>query len=92
MLSPYDIIKTLIHSEKGTRLETDGCYQFLVSKEATKVDIAKAVEKVYKVKVTGVNTVVVRGKMKRVRTQLGKQPDWKKAYVQLQEGQKIEVK
>ncbi len=92
MYSPYDTIKTLIHSEKGSRLENDGCYLFLVAKNATKIDIKRAVEKIYKVKVTDVNTVTSRGKMKRVRYQLGKQPDWKKAYVQLASGQKIEVK
>ena len=92
MHSPYDIIKTLIHSEKGTRLETDGCYQFYVAKDATKIDIKRAVEKIYKVKVLDVNTLVVRGKMKRVRYQLGKKPDWKKAFVQLEKDQKIEVK
>lgn len=92
MFSPYDIIKSLIHTEKGTRLEGDGCYQFYVSKNATKVDIGRSVEKIYKVKVKSVNTAVVAGKMKRVRQQLGKQPDWKKAFVQLEKGQKIEVK
>ncbi len=92
MYSPYDIIKTLIHSEKGARLESDSCYQFLVDNKATKVDIKRAVEKIYKVKVEDVNTVVVHGKMKRVRQQIGKQPDWKKAFVRLAKGQKIEVK
>ncbi len=92
MPSPYDTINTLIHTEKGTRLESDGCYLFTVAKFATKIDIKKAVEKIYKVKVKNVRTVVVRGKMKRVRTQLGKRPDWKKAYVRLQKDQKIEIK
>lgn len=92
MYSPYDTIKTLIHSEKSSRLEQKGCYLFLVTNQATKIDISKAVEKIYKVKIKSVHTVLVRGKMKRVRTQLGKQPDWKKAYVQLIAGQKIEVK
>ena len=92
MSSPYDIIKTLLHTEKGSRLEAGGCYQFLVDNRATKVDIRRSVEKIYKVKVTDVNTMVIRGKMKRVRTQLGKKPDWKKAYVRVAEGQKIEVK
>lgn len=92
MHSPYDIIKTLIHSEKGTRLETDGCYQFLVDKKATKIDIKNAVEKIYKVKVVDVHTVVMPGKKKRIRTHEGYKPDWKKAYVQLAEGQKIEIK
>lgn len=92
MYSPHDIIKTLIHSEKSARLDGVGCYQFLVDKKATKVDIRRAVEKIYKVKVTDVNTVIVFGKMKRVRQQLGKQPDWKKAFVTLAKGSKIEVK
>ncbi len=92
MLNPYDIIRTLIHSEKGARLESDGCYQFIVRPTASKIDIKRAVEKVYKVKVRDVNTVIVRGKMKRVRMQLGKKPDWKKAYVRLMPGQKIEIK
>ncbi len=92
MHNPYDIIKTLIHSEKGSRLETGGCYQFYVSIDATKIDIKRAIEKIYKVSVLDVNTLVARGKMKRVRYQLGKQPDWKKAFVQLAKDQKIEVK
>ena len=92
MYNPYDIIKTLLHSEKGARLETQRCYQFLVSPDATKIDIARAVSKIYKVKVEVVNTVNVRGKMKRVRTQIGKKPDWKKAYVRLAAGQKIDIK
>jgi large subunit ribosomal protein L23 len=50
------------------------------------------VEKIYKVKVRDVNTMTVRGKMKRIRMQLGKQPDWKKAFVRLAEGQKIDLK
>ncbi len=77
---------------EGARLESDSCYQFLVDNKATKVDIKRAVEKIYKVKVEDVNTVVVHGKMKRVRQQIGKQPDWKKAFVRLAKGQKIEVK
>jgi len=92
MHSPYDTIKTLIHSEKGSRLESDGCYQFYVASSASKVDIRHAVEKIYKVKVRDVNTMTVRGKMKRIRMQLGKQPDWKKAFVRLAEGQKIDLK
>ncbi|MDD5019481.1 MAG: 50S ribosomal protein L23 [Candidatus Omnitrophica bacterium] len=92
MHNPYDIIKTLIHSEKGSRLEPDGCYQFYVASNASKVDIKRAVEKIYKVKVRDVNTMIVLGKMKRIRTQLGKQPDWKKAFVRLEENQKIDSK
>ena len=92
MHNSYDIIKTLLVTEKGARLESDGCYEFYVATRANKIEIKQAVEKIYKVKVASVNTVVMRGKMKRVRMQLGKQPDWKKAYVQLAQGQKIEIK
>lgn len=92
MHSPYDIIKTLIHTEKGTRLESDGCYQFSVSRSANKVEIKNAVEEIYKVKVLEVHTSIVHGKMKRVRYQIGKTPDWKKAFVKLEKGQKIEIK
>jgi len=92
MYSPYDIIKSLIHTEKGTRLEEGACYQFYVTKSATKIDIKHAVEKIYKVKVKSVNSSIVHGKLKRVRQQLGRQPDWKKAFVQLEKGQKLEVK
>jgi large subunit ribosomal protein L23 len=92
MFNPYDIIKTLLHSEKGARLEAQRCYQFLVSPGASKIEISRAVAKIYKVKVEDVNTVNVRGKMKRVRTQIGKKTDWKKAYVRLAEGQKIDVR
>lgn len=92
MHSPYDIIKALIHTEKGARLESDGCYLFTVAKTANKVDIRRAVEEIYKVRVKEVRTSVVPGKLKRVRYQIGKTPDWKKAFVKLEKGQKIEVK
>lgn len=92
MPNSFDIIKTLIHTEKGTRLEEKGCYLFLVAKNSTKIDIRHAIEKMYKVKVKDVHTVVVRGKMKRVRRDIGKKADWKKAYIQLAAGQKIETK
>ena len=52
-----------------------------VNKKATKVQIAKAVEKLFEVKVLNVNTMIVKGKTKRVRYQEGKTPDWKKAIV-----------
>ena len=58
-----------------------GKYTFEVNKKATKVDIAKAVEKLFEVKVLNVNTMIVKGKTKRVRYVEGKTPDWKKAIV-----------
>ena len=58
-----------------------GKYTFEVNKKATKVEIAKAVEKLFEVKVSNVNTMIVKGKTKRVRYKEGKTPDWKKAIV-----------
>lgn len=91
MNNGYEVIKTLIRTEKGTMLEPERKYLFEVTKNATKVSIRKAIENIYKVKVQDVNTFIVPGKKKRVRQALGRTPDWKKAVVTLQEGQKIEV-
>ena len=87
----YDVVKTLLRTEKGTTLEPDRKYLFQVSSRATKIDIKKAVEEIYNVKVQNVNTAIVAGKKKRVRHQLGYTSDWKKAIVTLKEGSKIEV-
>jgi large subunit ribosomal protein L23 len=83
------IIKSLIHTEKGSLHEPLGKYVFWVDNDANKIQIAKAVEEIYKVTVDKVNTVKMRGKKKRVRFVEGKTPDWKKAIVTLKEGQKI---
>ena len=91
MINNYDIINTLIRTEKGTDLEVDRKYLFLVANSANKFQIRKAVEEIYKVKVDSVNTMIVHGKLKRVRHQQGKTPDWKKAIVTLKEGNSIEV-
>jgi len=92
MLSSQDIVKALLKTEKSTVYEPEGKYLFLVNKAANKIQIKKAVEELYKVKVTGVNTFVVPGKLKRVRHQYGKTPDTKKAVVTIKDGQKIEIK
>lgn len=91
MIYSQDIIKALIRSEKSTAYEPDGKYLFLVQNGANKIQIKKAVEEMYKVKVCAVNTFVAPGKLKRVRHQLGKTPDLKKAVVTLKEGQKIDT-
>ena len=91
MITAYDIVKTLVRTEKGTVLEAGGKYLFHVASDATKIDIKRAVEEIYKVKVAGVNTTVMPGKLKRVRQELGYTSDWKKAIVTLKEGQKIEI-
>lgn len=91
MITSYDIIKALIRSEKATLYEPEGKYLFLVDKTSNKIQIKRAVEEIYKVKVKDVNTFVSYGKMKRVRHQLGKTPDLKKAVVTLKKGEKIEI-
>lgn len=91
MIFSYDIIKSLLRTEKSSLYEPKRKYLFLVSNSANKIQVKRAVEEVYKVKVKCVNTYVSRGKMKRVRHQLGKVPDSKKAIVTLKEGQKIET-
>lgn len=91
MITSYDIIKALLKTEKSTLAEPRGQYLFLVEKTANKIQIKHAVEEIYKVKVKGVNTSISIGKLKKVRYQLGRTPDCKKAIVTLKEGQKIET-
>ncbi len=91
MKSPYQIIKALLRTEKSTTQEAQGKYLFLVDKQAKKSEIKRAVQEVYKVKVNSVNTLISPGKLRRVRYQLGRTPDCKKAIVTIAEGQRIEV-
>ena len=78
---PEEIIVRPVVTEKSNDELQLGKYTFEVNKKATKVQIAKAVEKLFEVKVLNVNTMIVKGKTKRVRYQEGKTPDWKKAIV-----------
>ena len=78
---PEEIIVRPVITEKSNDQLQEGKYTFEVNKKATKVDIAKAVEKLFGVKVLKVNTMKVNGKTKRVRYKEGKTPDWKKAIV-----------
>lgn len=91
MKIPHDIIKAILRTEKSTIYEPLNKYLFLVVKTANKIQIKKAVEDIYKVKVNDVNTIICPGKVKKVRYQLGKTPDFKKAMVTLKEGHKIDV-
>jgi large subunit ribosomal protein L23 len=91
MLTSYDIIATLIRTEKGTSLEPERKYLFQVARKANKIQIKNAIEDIYNVKVAAVNTAVVPGKRKRVRQDFGHTVDWKKAIVTLKEGSKIDV-
>ena len=91
MKESFGILTALLRTEKGVRLAEDHKYLFAVQKDANKIQIKKAVEDAYKVKVTSVNTQIAHGKLKRVRVRQGRTPDWKKAVVTLKEGQKIDL-
>ena len=80
-MRPEEIIIAPIVTEKSNDGLQEGKYTFRVNKKATKVEIAKAVEKLFEVKVLKVNTMNVSGKKKRVGYHLGKTSDWKKAIV-----------
>ena len=76
-----DIIIAPVVTEKSSGEIQEGKYTFKVNKKATKIDIKNAVEKLFEVKVLNVNTVMVKGKEKRVGRNVGKTSDWKKAIV-----------
>ena len=78
---PEEIIVRPVITEKSNQEMQSGKYTFEVNKKATKVEIAKAVEKLFEVRVLKVNTMTVNGKTKRVGYHTGKTSDWKKAIV-----------
>ena len=84
MKTAYDIIKRPIITEKSMAATAEKKYTFEVAKDANKIEIAKAVEEIFDVKVAKVNTLNVQGKMKRVgRYPEGRTASWKKAMVTL---------
>ena len=85
----YTVLKGPHISEKAA-MGDDNQVVFRVAVDATKLEVKKAVEKLFSVKVQGVQTVKVKGKVKRNRYGLAKKPDWKKAYVRLAQGQEID--
>ena len=104
MRSSQSIIKRPLLTEKSSRLrETGGAAAapaegesyaqkvvFEVARDANKVEVRRAVEQLFKVTVTDVRTLVVRGKLKRVGRFAGRRPSWKKAFVTLKPGDNIE--
>ena len=90
MANARDILVRPLITEKTTMLMQEGKYAFVVAKTANKIEIAKAVETVFNVKVLAVNTVNVMGKTKRMGRHEGKRPDNKKAIVKLAPGERIE--
>ena len=91
MKDRYGVIKGPVITEKASRATEEGNkYGFMVDRRANKIEIKKAVEEAFSVTVTKVNTMIMRGKLKRVRWQPGRTPDWKKAIVTLKEGDSID--
>ena len=88
MKSPYDIIKRPIITEQSMENVADKVYVFEVERTASKIDIRRAIEEMFKVKVTKVNTMNVLGKEKSMGVHVGRRPNWKKAIVRLAEDSK----
>ncbi|MEW6183964.1 MAG: 50S ribosomal protein L23 [Bacillota bacterium] len=87
----HDILRRPVVTEKSMSLLAENKYTFVVDPKATKTDIKKAVETLFKVKVMEVNTMRVKGKVKRVRRIPGRTPEVKKAIVTLRPEDKIEI-
>ena len=86
------IVRKVLITEKGTLLrETQNQYFFEVARDANKIEIKRAIEDIFKVKVDNVRTMQLRGKVKRQGRWVGKRNDWKKAIVTLKPDQKIEL-
>ncbi len=89
---PRTIVRRAMISEKGTQLrEKQNGYLFEVSRDANKIEIKRAIEAIFPVKVDSVRTMRVHGKPKRQGRYAGHRPDWKKAVVTLKKGQTIEL-
>jgi len=94
MRDPKDVIVARLVTEKGVLMkEKDNKYLFRVAVDANKHEVKRAVEELFKVHVTDVSTMVMRGKTKRFgfRREEGRRPNWKKAVVTLKKEEKIEA-
>jgi large subunit ribosomal protein L23 len=87
----YDTILAPLITEKATQLSDQNKLVFKVALDATKEEIAQAVEELFKVNVVKVNTLIQKGKTKRFRRRPGQRSDIKKAIVTLREGQSIDI-
>jgi large subunit ribosomal protein L23 len=87
----YEVLRRPLITEKNTQLQTQNKYAFEVAKQANKILVKQAVEAAFKVKVAKVNVLTVPGKTRRVGRQIVLTPSWKKAFVTLQQGDKIEL-
>ncbi|NLE85756.1 MAG: 50S ribosomal protein L23 [Myxococcales bacterium] len=90
-MSPEQVIKRpIVLTEKAALLKADNKVVFEVDQKANKIQIRHAIEELFGVKVTEVNTLVQRGKVKRIGRREAKRPNWKKAIVTLREGDDIQ--
>jgi large subunit ribosomal protein L23 len=87
----FEVLKRPLVTEKNTSLQAQGKYAFEVDKDANKVQVKQSVEKAFKVTVTGVNMLTVRGRERRVGRRVVAGSSWKKAVVTLKAGDKIQI-
>jgi large subunit ribosomal protein L23 len=85
------IIKPLVTEKTTDQLEKNGAYTFVVAKDANKIEIGKAIEELFNVKVREVRTMRYAGKQRRVGKFVGRRASWKKAVVTLRQGDTIEI-
>lgn len=91
-MNPHDVLIRPLLTEKITAIrEVKNGIAFAVHRQATRIDIRRAVEKVFSVKVASVNVMNVRGKKKRQGRFSGKRSDWRKAFITLKKGEKVEL-
>ena len=90
-LEPHQVLLKPLVTEKGVhRASRNNQYAFQIHRDATKIDVKKAVESLFDVKVTKVRTQTRKGKARRFRYKIGRTSDWKKAIVSLQEDHRID--
>lgn len=87
-----EIVRGVLQTEKGTRIAQHDQYVLAVAADANKIEIRRAVEELFSVKVTNINTLIGHGKWRRLSARWGRRSDRKKAIVTVAKGQKIEVK
>lgn len=88
MRNPHDIIRKPVVTEQSMNEMAEGKYTFVVDKKANKTEIKNAIEKIFEVKVSKINTMNMTGKLKRMGRNIGRRPSWKKAVVTLTEDSK----
>ncbi|SCA55297.1 50S ribosomal subunit protein L23 [Candidatus Terasakiella magnetica] len=87
----FELLRSPVITEKATLLSEHNQVTFRVPMDANKIEVRKAVESVFGVKVTAVNTLITKGKAKRFRGRMGRRSDVKKAIITLAEGESIDV-